>query len=93
MAIAKSRSISDIDRSIRLINRKTISIPTLFIQANYDSVLQPSMARGMEKHLTDLSRGEVNATHWALTQKPEEVNTVVKSWLEKVGFGTGKSSL
>jgi soluble epoxide hydrolase/lipid-phosphate phosphatase len=50
------------------------------------------MARGMEKYLTDLSRGEVNATHWALTQKPEEVNAIVKSWLEKVGFGI-KSSL
>jgi pimeloyl-ACP methyl ester carboxylesterase len=73
-------------------DRKTISIPTLFIQANYDSVLQPSMAMGMEKYLTNLSRGEVNSSHWALTQKPEEVNVVVKSWLEKVGFGA-KSSL
>lgn len=80
------------EEDLELINRKTISIPTLFIQANYDSVLQPSMARDMEKYLTNLSRGEVNATHWALTQKPEEVNAIVKSWLEKVGFGT-KSSL
>lgn len=50
------------------------------------------MAMGMEKYLTNLSRGEVNTSHWALTQKPEEVNAIVKSWLEKVGFGT-KSSL
>ena len=92
MTTAKSCSISDIDGSIRLISRKTISVPTLFIQANYDSVLQPSMAREMEKYLTNLSRGEVNTSHWALTQKPEEVNAIVKSWLEKVGFGT-KSSL
>ncbi|OCK75699.1 alpha/beta-hydrolase [Lepidopterella palustris CBS 459.81] len=76
-----------------LLNKGTIDIPTLFIQANYDSVLKPSMAKEMEKHLTNLSRGEVDASHWALIQKPDEVNAIVKKWLEKVGFGVSKSSL
>lgn len=77
----------------RLLDRKVIDIPTLFVQATYDSVLQPAMSRGMDKYLKNLTRGEVEATHWALTQKPEEVNAIVKKWLEKVGFGTTRSSL
>jgi len=72
--------------------RSYISIPTLFIQALYDSVLLPSMSKGMDKYLKNLTKTEVEATHWALTQKPEEVNAIIGSWLDKVGFGT-KSSL
>jgi len=72
--------------------RSYISIPTLFIQGKHDSVLLPSMSKGMETYLKNLTRAEVDATHWALTQKPEEVNAIIGSWLERVEFGT-KSSL
>lgn len=66
----------------RLVDKKTISIPTLFIQATYDSVLKPEMSRSMEKFLPNLTRGEVAATHWALTQKPDEVNGIIQKWIE-----------
>lgn len=76
----------------RLLDKKTISIPTLFIQATYDSVLKPEMSKNMDAFLPRLTRAEVPATHWALTQKPEEVNGIIAQWLEDQGFGT-KSSL
>lgn len=41
------------------------------------------MAKGMGKYLTNLTTAEVNATHWALTQKPDEVNAIIQAWLEK----------
>jgi soluble epoxide hydrolase / lipid-phosphate phosphatase len=65
------------------LTKSTIDVPTLFIQATNDSVLQPSMAKGMERYLTNLTRAEVKATHWALTQKPDEANAIIQEWLEK----------
>ena len=78
--------------SDRLIGKEIISTPTLFITATHDSVLKPEMSKNMEAFMPNLTRGEVAATHWALTQKPAEVNAIIKNWLEGQGFGT-KSSL
>ena len=76
-----------------LLSRKTISQPVLFIQATYDSVLKPEMSKSMDALIPKLTRGEVKATHWALTQKPEEVNGLIRRWLEKEGLVGGKSVL
>ncbi|KAF1965577.1 alpha/beta-hydrolase [Bimuria novae-zelandiae CBS 107.79] len=78
-------------RDRALLDKKTISIPTLFIQANYDNVLKPEMSKGMEKYFPKLTRGEVKASHWALTQKPEEVNAIIAKWLDKQGLGIRSS--
>lgn len=69
-----------------------INVPTLFIQATKDSVLQPHMSKGMEKWLTNLTRGEVDGTHWVLVQRPDEVNKIIREWLEKEVLG-GKTVL
>ena len=76
----------------RLLDKKTITVPTLFVQATFDSVLKPEMSKNMEQFLPKLTRGEVPATHWALMQKPEEVNAIIVEWLTAQGFGA-KSSL
>jgi soluble epoxide hydrolase / lipid-phosphate phosphatase len=61
----------------------TIDVPTLMITATKDIILTPALSRNMEKYLPRLSRGEVQANHWALTQKGDEVNKIVKEWLER----------
>jgi soluble epoxide hydrolase/lipid-phosphate phosphatase len=76
-----------------LLDKKTIKQPVLFIQATYDSVLKPEMSKSMDALIPNLTRGEVAATHWALTQKPEEVNRTLRQWLESQGVGKAKSSL
>ncbi|KAF1925722.1 alpha/beta-hydrolase [Didymella exigua CBS 183.55] len=76
-----------------LLDETTITQPVLFIQAAHDSVLKPEMSRGMEKLIPKLTRAEVDASHWALTQKPEEVNTLIRQWLEKEGLVKTKSAL
>lgn len=55
-------------------------------------VLRPEMAKGMQKYLTNFSFGEVEATHWALMEKPAEVNAILEKWLNEVVLG-GKSKL
>ncbi|KAF1962007.1 alpha/beta-hydrolase [Byssothecium circinans] len=72
--------------------KQEISIPTLFIQATLDSILKPEMSKNMEHLMPNLTRGEVEATHWALTQKPVEVNAIIEKWLEGQGLGKRSSS-
>ncbi|MCJ1478183.1 hypothetical protein MMC13_006859 [Lambiella insularis] len=70
-----------------------IDIPILFIQALDDSVLTPALARGMERYMPKLSRREVSAGHWALWQKPEQVNGLIREWLEAEASGRARESL
>ena len=72
--------------------RKGVQQPTLFIQALRDSILTPELAKGMDRAIPNLTRGEVPATHWALWHTPEETNVIIKGWFESVVFG-GKSKL
>ncbi|KAF2875333.1 Alpha/Beta hydrolase protein [Massariosphaeria phaeospora] len=80
------------EEDLALLDKKTISIPSLFIGATHDSVLKPEMSKNMQAFMPQLTKKEVPASHWALTHKPEEVNSIIKAWLEQQGFGT-KSSL
>lgn len=76
-----------------LLDKKIIQQPVLFIQATFDSVLKPEMSKSMDAFIPKLTRGEVPATHWALTQKPEDVNDLIRQWLEKEGLAKAKSAL
>lgn len=69
-----------------LLSRKQITQPVLFIQATRDGVLKPEMSKNMETFIPKLTRGEVKAAHWALTQMPEEVNAIISQWLEGQGL-------
>ncbi|RYN21211.1 hypothetical protein AA0115_g9848 [Alternaria tenuissima] len=69
-----------------LLSRKQITQSVLFIQATHDGVLKPEMSKSMEKFIPKLTRGEVKAAHWALTQKPQECNTIIRQWFEGQGL-------
>lgn len=66
-------------------------MPVLFIAGTRDAALPPAMSQGMEKWFRSLTRGEVDANHWALWEKPAEVNRFVKEFL--AGQISGKASL
>lgn len=76
----------------RRVGSQQIPQPTLFIQALFDIVLLPEMSVGMEDKIPNLTRGEVHASHWALTNTPQETNDQIKAWIEGVVLG-GKSKL
>ena len=61
----------------------------------------------MGKYIPKLTRREVDAGHWALWQRPDEVNAHIKAWLQDIalvgggggvlggggGHGTARSTL
>ncbi|KAM3416933.1 hypothetical protein BST61_g8520 [Cercospora zeina] len=69
--------------------RNFIAQPTLYILATRDLVLTREMSAKMEKAVPNLTRAEVQGTHWALWHVPDEVNGVLKGWLEEVVLGGG----
>ena len=64
------------------LQKASIDVPVLFISATNDAALPPSMSAGMEKHIPVLVRKEVNTSHWALWEAPEQINDILKEWLE-----------
>ena len=80
------------DLQLSAASKAGLQQPVLFVQALLDSVLRPEMSKGMEKAIPNLTRGEVQASHWALWHTPKETNELIKSWIEGVVFG-GKRKL
>lgn len=51
------------------------------------------MSAGMEKFIPNLTRMEVEASHWAPVETPREVNVILKAWLKAALRSEPKSSL
>ncbi|KAL9612779.1 MAG: hypothetical protein Q9167_002664 [Letrouitia subvulpina] len=65
--------------------KRTIDVPVLFVQATKDGVLLPEMSKHMGRYIPNLTKKSVWAGHWALWEKPNEVNAIIKEWLEETG--------
>lgn len=72
---------------------RQIQVPTLFIQALRDQALPPHLGKSMAKHIPNLTLNQVNASHWALWEKPEEVNNIISEWLKEKAFATRSGKL
>lgn len=72
--------------------KNPIQQPVLFVQATRDEALPPFMSEKMEEKIQLLTRREIDTSHWALWQKPEEINGIIRDWLNGVVFGN-KSKL
>jgi soluble epoxide hydrolase/lipid-phosphate phosphatase len=67
-------------------------MPVLFVAGAKDAALPPAMSAGMDKWFRSLTRGEVDANHWALWEKPAEINQYIREFL--VGqIGATKANL
>ncbi|KNG87770.1 hypothetical protein ANOM_004449 [Aspergillus nomiae NRRL 13137] len=64
----------------------SIKCPVLYVHALADLVVNPEMAKAMVPFVPNLSVKEVEAGHWALWQKPAEVNSFVTEWLQQQGL-------
>jgi soluble epoxide hydrolase / lipid-phosphate phosphatase len=67
-------------------------MPVLFVAGKKDAALPPRMSVGMEKWFVSFTRGEVDANHWALWEKPAEVNEYIRDFLV-ANFGASRASL
>ncbi|KAG6012251.1 hypothetical protein E4U54_007641 [Claviceps lovelessii] len=63
---------------------RQLDVPALFIAATDDAALPLSLSAGMERHFAQLTRGEVDSSHWALIEASAEVNAQIVAWLAKV---------
>ncbi|KAL8295026.1 hypothetical protein RB601_001275 [Gaeumannomyces tritici] len=61
-----------------------IQTPALFISATRDAALPEAMSAGMDAHFANLSRGRVDASHWALTEASAEVNRQIEEFVDRV---------
>ena len=58
-----------------------VKVPALMIMAEYDAVLPPSAADGMEKLVPDLEKYLVrDSGHWTQQEQPEEVSAKLIEW-------------
>jgi pimeloyl-ACP methyl ester carboxylesterase len=63
---------------------QVVRVPSLMVSGEYDVVLRPSMAAGMEAHVPDLERHVVaDCWHWLPEEKPQELNRLAISWLKR----------
>ncbi|KAL2024396.1 hypothetical protein VTK56DRAFT_8207 [Thermocarpiscus australiensis] len=64
--------------------RSRVTMPTLMITASRDVALPPAMAAAMDRYCDDLVKREVDAGHWALWEKPAEVNQHIGEFLDVI---------
>ncbi|KAJ5120711.1 uncharacterized protein N7515_010099 [Penicillium bovifimosum] len=75
---------------LEILDRK-IQVPTLFIQALRDQALPPHLGKSMAKQLPRLTLKQVDTSHWALWEKPDEVNAILATWLKDHVFADGRA--
>ena len=63
-----------------------IKCPTLFIRALGDSIVTDEIVAKMGDNVPDLTLKNVDASHWLLWEKPEEVNSLVTEWMRGQGL-------
>jgi pimeloyl-ACP methyl ester carboxylesterase len=67
-----------------------INVPCLYVGAEDDVVLPPSMAANMGSLIPDLEKKIIPACgHWTQQEKPDELNAILVDWLTP-RFGTKK---
>ncbi|KAL3473981.1 Alpha/Beta hydrolase protein [Aspergillus californicus] len=69
------------------LSTNTINVPALFIQAIKDAALPPHLGKRNGRYLPQLTTKQVDASHWALWERPKEVNTILEAWLDEVIIG------
>jgi soluble epoxide hydrolase/lipid-phosphate phosphatase len=67
-------------------NGGVLEFPVLFIDAKHDAVCSPSTSpkfkESQEKFTRDLTYETIEAGHWLLLEKPDEVNQALEKWLK-----------
>lgn len=67
---------------LSILDRK-ITVPLLFISAVKDIALPPELSKSMARRIPNLTVEEVNTSHWAMVEDPDEVNRILSTWLAR----------
>ena len=59
-----------------------IDVPCLMVTAEWDPVLTPAMAQGMDSWIADLETHQIaRCGHWTQQEQPDELNRIMLDWL------------
>lgn len=59
-----------------------IDVPCLMVTAEWDPVLTPAMAQGMDTWIADLETHQIaRCGHWTQQEQPDELNRIMLDWL------------
>ncbi|KAK0738404.1 Alpha/Beta hydrolase protein [Schizothecium vesticola] len=64
--------------------RWMVTMPAMMISAKKDPFLPPWMSANMDRLFDDLVKHEVDASHWALWEAPNEVNGYIGEFVKRV---------
>jgi soluble epoxide hydrolase/lipid-phosphate phosphatase len=59
-----------------------IKCPTLFVRALGDTIVTDELVGKMGPNVPEFTAKEVNASHWLLWERPEEVNGIITEWMQ-----------
>lgn len=57
-------------------------MPAMLVMAERDKALPPAMADGVERFFENLTKKTVDASHWCLWQTADEINALIKEFIE-----------
>ncbi|KAF5256485.1 hypothetical protein FOXYS1_13037 [Fusarium oxysporum] len=80
----RTRAHNYLDELRLLLKPLKFSMPALFLAVTRDEALPSSMSEGMDQYFENLTRREVDASHWVLWESPTKVNEQILAWLETV---------
>lgn len=61
-----------------------INAPCLYVGAENDVVLPPSMMNGMERFIPNLEKHVIaDCGHWTQQEKPDELNRIIIDWMKR----------
>jgi pimeloyl-ACP methyl ester carboxylesterase len=64
-----------------------ITVPTMVLESTGVDFLDRSLSRAALARLPDLELVRIEATHWPLTERPDEVRQAVEAWVGKLEAG------
>ena len=77
---AQDRSILDVSLPPEMLH---IAVPTLVLWAQDDIALLPCLTEGLEQHIPDLKRVDIDGTtHWVVHEQPERVIAEISAFLK-----------
>lgn len=74
----------DEERPLLEQGRTKVTVPALMVVATRDAALPPAMSANMDALCTDLTKKEVNATHWALWEAAADTNKHISEFVEGI---------
>lgn len=75
------------------VQHNTINLPCWIISATDDPYLRPQRAAKMKKFIPQLKTASIDAGHFVMIEKPDEINAFLKQALEDLALRRNRASL